>query len=139
ETQLVTARSIVAALEEAERTLPAFQLWGVDLHGKRDIAAWAAARHGLRLYAITSDDIPGNPHEMEALAALWERESALLDSALLVQCADDPGPSVRRFIERVGGLTLVALREPVALLRRDHRYRVDKPARRDQLRPWDQA
>jgi hypothetical protein len=139
ETQLVTAHSIVAALEETESTLPVFQLWGDDLHGKRDIAASAVARHGLQLYAITSDDIPGNPHEMEALAALWEREAALLDSALLVQCTDDPGPSVRRFIERVGALALVALREPVAMLRRDQRYRVDKPDRRDQLRLWEQA
>jgi hypothetical protein len=139
DTQLVIARSIVAALEGADRTLAVFQLWGDDLHGKRDVAAWAAARHGLQLQAITGEDIPGNPHEMEALAALWERESARLDSALLVQCADEPALSVRRFIERVRGLILVALREPVALLRGERRYRVDKPDRQDQLRLWEQA
>src|SRR5207247_1023327 len=81
ETQLAIARGMVAALEEAlgERTLPLVQLWGDDPHGKHDVAAWTAARHGLLLHAIAQEDIPVNPHEMEALAALWERESALLD------------------------------------------------------------
>jgi hypothetical protein len=139
QTQLATAQGILATLQQAEAPLPVLQLWGNDLHGKRDIAAWAAARSGLQLYAIAGEDIPVNPHEAEALAALWERESGLLDSALLVECADEPGAAVRRFIERVGGLTLLALREPVALTRSEQRHRVDKPDRRDQLQLWEQA
>ena len=140
ETQQATAEAIAAALEQEDSPLPVLQLWGSDVHGKRDIAAWAAAQLGLRLYAIACEDIPANPHELEALAVLWEREATLLDCTLLVECADAaPGAAVQRFIERVGGLALLALREPVALARRDLRFRVDKPERRDQLSLWEQA
>jgi hypothetical protein len=138
--QQATAQAIVAALEQEDSPLPVLQLAGKDAHGKRDVAAWAAARWGMRLHAIAGEDIPANPHELEALAALWEREAALLDSALLLECADAaPGAAPLRFIERIGGLTLLAVREAVALDRRDLRFPVDKPGRRDQLRLWEQA
>ena len=42
-------------------------------------------------------------------------------------------------MERVGGLTLVALREPATFARSELRYQVEKPDRRDQLRLWEQA
>lgn len=138
--QQATAEAIVAALEQEASPLPVLQLWGRDVHGKRDIAAWAAARLGLRLYVIAGEDIPANPHELEALAVLWEREATLLDCTLLIECADAaPGAAVQRFIERLGGLALLALREPAALARRDLRFRVDKPERRDQFSLWEQA
>jgi len=132
--------SILAALDKLGPPLPVLQLWGGDLHGKRDMAAQLAGRCGLQLHAIAAEDIPASPHEGELLASLWERETALFDSALLVECADAaPGTSVRRFVERVGGLTLVALREPTSFARNDLRFQVEKPDRRDQLRLWEQA
>ncbi len=132
--------SIVATLDDLEPPLPVLQLWGGDLHGKRDMAARLAGRCGLLLHAIAAEDIPASPHEVELLASLWERETALFDSALLVECADAaPGTSARRFVERVGGLTFVALREPAIFARGDLRYQVEKPDRRDQLRLWEQA
>jgi hypothetical protein len=132
--------SIAAALDELEPPLPVLQLWGGDLHGKRDVAARLAGRCGLLLHAIAAEDIPAGAHEVELLASLWERETALFDSALLVECAEAaPGTSARRFVERVGGLTLVALREPATFARSELRYQVEKPDRRDQLRLWEQA
>ena len=138
----IRPRSIpsLAALDKLEPPLPVLQLWGGDLHGKRDMAARLAGRCGLQLHAIAAEDIPASPHEVELLASLWERETALFDSALLVECADAaPGTSARRFVERVGGLTLVALREPASFARSDLRFQVEKPDRRDQLRLWEQA
>ncbi len=132
--------SIAAALDDLEPPLPVLQLWGGDLHGKRDISARLAARCGLLLHAIAAEDIPAGAHEVELLASLWERETALFDSALLVECAEAaPGTSARRFVERVGGLTFVALREPATFARSELRYLVEKPDRRDQLRLWEQA
>jgi hypothetical protein len=132
--------SILAALDKLGPPLPVLQLWGGDLHGKRDMAAQLAGRCGLQLHAIAAEDIPASPHEVELLASLWERETALFDSALLVECADAaPGTSARRFVERVGGLTLVALREPTSFTRTDLRFQVEKPDRRDQLRLWEHA
>ncbi|HEY8013484.1 MAG TPA: ATP-binding protein [Dongiaceae bacterium] len=132
--------TILATLDKLGPPLPVLQLWGGDLHGKRDMAAQLAGRCGLQLHALAADDIPASPHEVELLASLWERETALSDSALLVECADAaPGAPVRRFVERVGGLTLVALREPASFARNDLRFQVEKPDRRDQLRLWEQA
>jgi hypothetical protein len=140
EAQRNIAETIAVALEKMDPPLPIVQLSGGDPHGKRDVAASIAARCGLQLYAIAGEDIPANPHEMEALAALWERETALLDAALLVECADAaPGPAVRRFVERIEGLTLLALPEAMTFLRGERRYPVDRPDRRDQLLVWQQV
>jgi hypothetical protein len=120
--------------------LPIVQLHGDDPHGQHDIAARAAAHCGLTLYALACEDLPANPHELEALATLWEREAALLDGALLLDCAQSPaGATARRLLERVAGLILVAEREPIVLARGERRYRVDKPSRRDQLRLWEET
>ena len=136
--QFAIARDIVAALEQAP--LPVFQLCGRDHHGKRDIAAWCAGHLGRRLYAIAGDDIPAAAGELDALAVLWEREIALLDGALLIECNDGSvTPAARRFADRVGGLLFVATPEPAALTRHDLHFQVDKPERGDQLPLWQQA
>lgn len=138
--QVAMARDIAAALEQARAPLPILQLSGRDEHGKRDIAAWVAGHQGLNLYAMAGEDIPAAPSELEALAVLWERESALLDGALLIECGEGAAtPAVRRFVERVDGLLFLAAREPAALTRHDLRFQVDKPEREDQLHLWQDA
>ncbi len=52
------AEDIVATLAREESPLPAIQLLGNDRHGKRDVAAAAARRCGLRLFVLASDDLP---------------------------------------------------------------------------------
>src|SRR5262249_18590195 len=126
--------SLLAALDAETAPLPVLELWGSDLHGKRDMAGRLASHCGLQLHAIAAEDIPAAAHECELLASLWERESVLLDSALLVECGEGPpGAPARRFIERIGGLILVSLREPARFTRRDLRFEVEKPEPRDQL------
>ena len=140
DSQVAMARDIVAALEQARAPLPIFQLSGRDEHGKRDIAAWIAAHLGLNLYAMAGEDIPAAPSELEALAVLWERETSLLDGALLIECGEGAAtPAVRRFAERIGGLLFLAAREPAALTRHDLRFQIDKPERGDQLHLWQHA
>jgi hypothetical protein len=140
DTHRAAAAAIGAALDRCEPPLPVVELAGGDVHGKQDVAAAVAARCGLALYAIACEDVPANAHELEALAALWEREAALLESALLIECADAaPSPAALRFAERVHGLVALATREPAALGRAALRHRIDKPVRAEQQQLWEQA
>jgi hypothetical protein len=136
----LVAAAIAAALDRSEAPLPVVELAGSDAHGKQDVAAAVAGRCALALYAISCEDVPANAHELEALAALWEREAALLESALLVECTDAaPTAAAQRFVERVHGLVMLATREPAALARGALRHRIDKPSRAEQRRLWEQA
>ena len=89
--------------------LPVLQLWGDDLHGKRDMAA--------RLAGALRPAAPRPRRRRHSRQPARGRSSWPLcgsarprcsDSALLVECADGRARRpVRRFVERVGGLTLV--------------------------------
>lgn len=134
------AHSIANALERIDAPLPVLQLWGDDPHGRCDVAAVVADRSGLQLYRVTGEDIAADPRESEALAVLWEREAALLDGAILVECREaEPPAAALRFVERVGGLVFLGAREPVTLGRRAQRHRVTKPGHGEQRRLWEQA
>ncbi|MFS8203790.1 ATP-binding protein [Streptomyces sp. CWNU-52B] len=61
---------------------------GGDLRSRADIAAAAAARSGLALYAMNAEDIPTAPAERDRLARLWQREAILLPAALLVEAGE---------------------------------------------------
>ena len=131
---------IAAALETPPARPRPVQLSGDDPHAQQDIAAQVAAQWGMQLHAIASDDIPASLQEAEALAVLWQREAALIDSALLVDCAEAAvSAQTRRFIERIGGLVFVAAREAADLQRGSLCFAVDKPERLDQQRLWTQA
>jgi len=67
--------------------LPVVQLCG-GAAGERDaVAASACVELYLGLYRLAAQHIPASPSELEALLRLWERESALADGALLLDCA----------------------------------------------------
>ncbi|WP_404196263.1 ATP-binding protein [Streptomyces tauricus] len=59
-----------------------------DLRSRADIAAAAAARSGLALYAMNAEDIPTAPGDRDLLARLWQREAILLPAALLVEAGE---------------------------------------------------
>jgi hypothetical protein len=131
------AETIKSVVQSASSPLPMLQLPGADDDGKRDVAAYAARRLGLHLYAIAGDDLPASAHELEVLSALWQREAALLDAALLIECGDSaPSPSVKRFSEQVGGVILIAARSAMTLARPDWRFQVDKPDLGEQQDIW---
>ncbi|WP_419993652.1 ATP-binding protein [Streptomyces boninensis] len=64
------------------------ELVGGDLRSRADIAAAAAARSGLGLYAMSAEDIPVEPADRDRLARLWQREAILLPAALLIEVGD---------------------------------------------------
>jgi hypothetical protein len=130
----------VQALTQSEGAAPAVQLIGDDAADQKDIACVAARRLGLQLYVLPADDIPASPHEVDALSTLWQREAALLDGALLLDCNEDAGTTVgARLAARLGGLVFVAAREPLRLDRPVLRFAVDKPDAAEQERLWREA
>ena len=91
--QRVVDRIVAAWSRTSGGQLPAIVLTGPDAAGKRIVAAAAGAAMGLQVLAAGADTIPAAPGELDALARLWDRESALGATALLLDCEreDDGG------------------------------------------------
>jgi ATPase family associated with various cellular activities (AAA) len=140
--QRAVAEQIAATLRSpAGAGLPVIQLCGNDASAKRAVAAAACASVGLNLHALAAEVLPNDARELESLIRLWEREAALAASALIVECDEVENNFAQvRFIERVGGVLLVASRERVRL---HHRaaisFDVTKPTSEEQQALWRNA
>ena len=122
---------------------PVIQLCGEEAD-KGAIAAAACAALGLRLYVMRSIDVPNTVAEREALARLWERETVLSRSALLLDCEDLGGAERLRailpLIETVQGWLMVTGREPLRIQKRPTlRLDVKKPGSAEQSHLWQNA
>ena len=131
---------IVNALYERNAPAPIIQLLGDDRDGQADIAAGVAAELGLQLHILRAEDIPAGASERDAFAILWQRESVLLSSALLIECRDPANAAaVSRLAEHLSGLLFVSSQDPLELQRGTLRFTVNKPAAPEQRRLWQQA
>ena len=131
---------------EAISALPVVQLCGGEAAGKREIAASACVALGLNLNLISANFIPFVPAELDALIRLCEREAALGNSALMVDCDDvDMNDSTRRMvinqmIERTNSPLMVTTREPLRMRERSMvTIDVDKPTSGEQRNIWESA
>jgi ATPase family associated with various cellular activities (AAA)/Winged helix domain, variant len=101
---------------------PVAQLCGPDPAGKVQMVADACRRCNLALHSVRAADLPHGALERDLIATLWEREAALGASVLLVEHDDHDPPDATRaavaFLERVGGLVVVATRDAFPLRRR---------------------
>jgi AAA+ superfamily predicted ATPase len=94
----------------------------------------------MHLQRIDAHNLPGNAAELDAFGILWQREAALLDAVLLVQCSDaGPPPAVPAFAERSGGMLFVAAREPISFTRPALHFVVTKPDAAAQREIWREA
>ena len=127
--QRETAQAILGALHERNAPIPVIQLLGDDRDGQADIAAGVAAElFGMQLHILRAEDIPAGVHERNAFAVLWQRESALLSSALLIECRDQANAAaVTRLAENLSGLLFVSSHDPLELQRSTLRFTVNKP------------
>ncbi|MEU0845409.1 ATP-binding protein [Streptomyces sp. NPDC005962] len=83
------ANRVAAGWAESRPDAPLrVELVGGDLRTRTDIAAAAARRSGLGLYAMAADDVPTEAAERDRLARLWQREAILLPAALLLDVGD---------------------------------------------------
>jgi hypothetical protein len=91
------------------------ELVGGDLRSRADIAAVAARRSGLGLYATAADDLPTDPAERDRLARLWQREAILLPAALLVEVGEldrEQAAATDAFIESAAVPLVVSSPDP---------------------------
>jgi hypothetical protein len=121
--------------------LPVVNLCGEDHLGKQTVAAAACASTGTQLYLLRGTDVPAAVAEREALARLWERETALIGCALLLDADDGENTrAVVAFLENVRAALLVATREPLRLWRRQViRFDVSRPSPVEQRQLWQEA
>jgi hypothetical protein len=122
---------------------PLIQLCGPDTEASRGVAAAACARRGLVLHGLPADAVPAALADQETLRRLWERESLLGGSALLVDAAAVDAAhlaSLGRFLDRVGGPVLLAVEEPLRTLRRPALLLdVRRPTAAEQHALWAEA
>ena len=135
-----TAQAILEALHERNTPVPVIQLVGDDRDGQADIAVSVAAELGMQLHILHAEDIPVGVHERNAFAVLWQRESALLSSALLIDCRDQANAAaVTRLAKDLSGVLFVSSHDPLELQRSTLRFTVNKPGAMDQKRLWQLA
>ncbi|MEN8175530.1 MAG: ATP-binding protein, partial [Pseudomonadota bacterium] len=135
-----------AAFDAAERLraqhgrLPPLIMSGDDPDGQQDAAAFLAEQLGVSLFKLRASDIPGSVHELATLAALWQREAALLGAGLLLTHADEAESSlIARFVSQVDGLLIIAGRTGPQIDDEQLHYRIHKPGAPDQRRLWQAA
>jgi hypothetical protein len=140
DSQRAVAEQIVAGFHNGP-PWPVIQLCGSDANAKRAVAMAACAAVGMNLHAVSAEVLPHDARELESLIRLWERESALATSALLVECNEAENQFAHvRFIERVGGVLFVASRERLRLRHRASiSFDVAKPTSEEQQTLWRNA
>ncbi len=123
--------------------LPVAQLCGPELAGKRAIAAAACAGMGLNLNLMSAQVLPTSPSELEAFMRLWEREAALHQSALLLDCHEVDmvdvarRSAVDRLINGAFSPLIVACRERRrAVYRKMLTYDIPRPTAGEQRALW---
>jgi hypothetical protein len=119
---------------------PVIHLSGEDQMGADDIAAGVAARLGLDLYIVASEDLPATPTELDGFATLWQREAVLLPAALLIQCGENPASApVMALSDKITTPLFVSARDPQRLHRVLQVHEVRKSGPTEQKRLWQQA
>ena len=95
------------------------QLLGLDYMSKQLVAQRAADALNLHLYRLPVELLPPQVAELETVARLWQRESALLPIALYLDAHEIDGPSqpegqaplLHRFLGRSHGIFFLGTRE----------------------------
>jgi hypothetical protein len=124
----------IAALESGV-TPTMVQLIGDDAAAQHEIAFRIAAHYGSGLRSLSVGELPVDRLALDTLATLWNRESVLLGSAMLVRAVDSEIVAAARFMERLGGLVFFAAPVP-ASLGRVPQFTVRRPGSREQEQLW---
>lgn len=126
--------------------LPVLQLCGNEVASKRPIAAIACDSLGLNLYTIAAHSIPTHPNDLNQFKLLWEREVALNNSALLIECDDLEAADT----QREGAIAHLCewLRSPMIIATTDRRrarlrpllaFDINRPTTSEQYNVWQEA
>ncbi|WP_095756965.1 ATP-binding protein [Streptomyces xinghaiensis] len=123
---------------------PRVELVGGDRHTREEIAASAARRSGLGLYAMAAEDVPSGPAERDRLSRLWQREAILLPAALLLESGEldrEQAAAADAFIAGAAVPLVVASTDarPATHATRGERITVPELGDEEQLRLWTEA
>jgi hypothetical protein len=140
------AETIVRQLRAAMQPLPVIQLVGQDSPSKQMVSVRAAAELSLHVYRLPAGLLPAQAAELETLARLWQRESALLPIALYLDAHDTDGGSpdgqspLNRFVARSHTLIFLDVRDVWPNLdRASVTIDVARPTPIEQQAAWNQA
>jgi len=120
---------------------PIINLCGDDPVAQETIATFTGSLSETQVYLFRASDVPVAPAERDAFARLWERETALSGSALMVDATDIENiRALIGFLENVKAMLFVLSREPIRLWRpRIIRFDVSKPGPPEQRQIWQVA
>ena len=144
-THALLAGRIARTWSEPAGSLPVLQLCGGEAAGKRNIAAHACRLLGMNLNSLSAHAIPSDPLESESLRRLWQRESVLGSSALLLDCDDADGEpaqsaGLQRWIESAEYPLIVSSRERrPGGLKHIVSFDIAKPTTAEQQQLWRSA
>ncbi len=135
--------SKICTYEAGTLHLPLIQLCGNDRAARQSVAAALSRMAGLKLFALPAEMIPTAPPELDTLLRLWERESALSWSLLLIE-SDDLEASdnaravaIARMVGRVVGPLIISGRERLRSLQRPvYTFDVPHPETAEQRQVW---
>jgi AAA+ superfamily predicted ATPase len=117
------------------------QLVGQDEASKKTVASTVCRQLGLGLWEISGELIPQRADELEVFSQVWDRESALLGSALYIKSTDlepEAQKVVRRLLTSIAGpafLSNSVLFEPESYM---PTVEVLKPAKQEQKVLWEE-
>lgn len=139
-------------LEEIEKTIsvsvsiseiPLIGVKGDEVSDKVSLISQVCKQLNQRLFQLRAGLIPENPKELENLVRIWNRESALSSSALLIDCNDvdktNPNQvqSITIFCKKISGLAFISGRKWMPNPERQLlTYEVEKPLADEQFSLW---
>ncbi len=126
--------------------LPIVQLYGDDMASKQAITFAACAMSGIQHCAMPAQAVPTQASELNSLMLLWERESLLSTSALLLDCDEMDGmdaareSAIAQWIESVNSRLIVTSRERQRVRQRPAiAFEVYQPTKNEQRILWQTA
>jgi AAA+ superfamily predicted ATPase len=115
------------------------QIIGSDDTSNKTVASLVCQQLGFNLWQITADLLPQNPEELESLAQLWNRESALLRAALYLEASDSETTTekiVRRFLGTIAGPAFLSTSQHWKQVGYMPAVEVSKPTKTEQKFLW---
>lgn len=117
------------------------QLVGPDEVSKRVVASWACRQMGVVLWQMQGDLVPQHQSEVEQMAQIWTRESALMNAGLYIVAPDIEPAShklIKRFMSSISAPIFLSTIDPLKDSNSILSFEVDKPTKTEQLNLWKQ-
>ena len=142
----IVIKQILEACDILSGSLPVIQLAVGDKEEKKIIAAAVSEEMKCNLYQLYAVNIPSIPKETEELIKVWNRDGALNNCALLLDCTGIETTdktkvlAITKCIEQLQGLIFVSTAEwKPPYTRRKIEINVPHPTAQEQLQLWKKA